>query len=121
MKQIVFMKHLSSFETTSEEQDGQLDEARLNALYNDLAIVFEKRGIKLEAYEAAPFPIEKLSIRRCEDCRQLMVNRDMNPAKFDGCDHFGDLDMLCLDGGTYEGRELCEDCLPVTHRWGHFS
>lgn len=121
MKQVVLLKHLSFFETTAADAEARLDERNLKVLYDELKTVFDKHGMKLAFYETAQFPMEKLSIQHCEECSQLMVNRDLNPAKFGGSDHFLDQDDLILDGGTYKGRNLCEECLPVSHRWGHFS
>jgi len=50
-----------------------------------------------------------------------MVNRDQNPTKFDNNVLYQDLTWVVLEGGTHEGKSLCEECLPTNHRWGHFS
>ncbi|MEH6737427.1 MAG: hypothetical protein V7695_02625 [Sulfitobacter sp.] len=121
MKQIVFLKHLSLFETTTDEMEDRLDECRLRALYDDLGVVFEKHGIDLKSYEVSSLPMQKMSIQYCNVCNQLMVNRDLNPTKFGTDVIYAEHNELCLDGGTHEGKNLCEECLPVLHRWGHFS
>ena len=121
MKHVVFLKYLSLFETTTDEMEDRLDESNLKALYDELQTVFNKHGISLKSYEASSFPMKKMAIQHCKECNQLMVNRDLNPTKFGGSAHYLDQDELCLDGGTYEGKDLCEECLPVSHRWGHFS
>lgn len=121
MKQVVFLKHLSLFETTTDDMEDRLDERRLKALYDDLQAVFEKHEISLKSYEVSSLPMEKLSIQHCRECNQLMINRDLNPTKFGGGADYLDHDELCLDGGTHEGKNLCAECLPVSHRWGHFA
>lgn len=118
MRYMTFMKHVSMLETTTE--DG-LDDEKMERLFDDLKVVFKKYNVTLSHCEAAPFPMAKFSMTRCEDCSQLMINRDKNPMKFGPSDHFNDSDSLCFDGGTHSGRELCEDCLPTSHRWGHFA
>ena len=121
MRQVMFMKHLSVFETATEDIVSKFDDEKMERLFNELKTVFSKYDIKLSHYEATFLPMKKLSMCRCEDCSQLMINRDINPTKFGGSDHFEDCDSLCLDGGTHDGSELCEECLPINHRWGHFS
>lgn len=121
MKQIVFLKHLSLFETATDKVDTKLDENNLKALFDDLQGVYQKHGIRLKSYEVARFPMDKLSIQYCQECGQLMIDRDANPMKFAGSEYFADQNQICLDGGMYNGKKLCEECLPVSHRWGHFS
>jgi hypothetical protein len=121
MKQIVFLKHLSLFETTTDDMEDRFNEFTLKALYDDLRVVFEKHGIDLKSYEASSLPMEKMSIQHCNVCNQLMVKRDLNPTKFGTDVSYAEYDELWLDGGTHEGKNLCEECLPVSHRWGHFS
>ncbi|WP_299615763.1 hypothetical protein [uncultured Tateyamaria sp.] len=121
MRYMTFMKHLSMFETTTEEVEDGLNDEKMERLFDELKAVFSKYNVTLSHWEAAPFPMAKLSMTRCEECSQLMINRDKNPTKFGPSDHFEDSDSLCLDGGTNNGRELCEECLPTSHRWGHFS
>ena len=32
-----------------------------------------------------------------------------------------DYNFVVWDGGTYKGKELCMECLPIEHRWGYSS
>jgi hypothetical protein len=50
-----------------------------------------------------------------------MVNRDKNPAGFSDNELAIEIDHVIYDGGEHEGKKLCEECLPYTHRWGHHS
>lgn len=121
MKQIAIRKHFSFFKTNSEEvQSGSFDD-NLEKLDEELRAVFSKYGLQMVETETRFLPIQKLSIFHCEKCDHLMVNRDMNPTKFDAGGLYDDLTWVILDGGTHEGENLCEECLPLSHRWGHYS
>ncbi|MEW8036298.1 MAG: hypothetical protein AB2554_04460 [Candidatus Thiodiazotropha sp.] len=121
MKHIAIRKHYSYFATDSEAiEDGAFDE-KMERLDEDIGALLEKYGLTPLQHETRFIPTEKMSLCHCAQCGNLMINRDKNPARFDGDELYSDLAFIVLDGGSYEGRELCEECLPVTHRWGHFS
>ncbi len=121
MKQIAIRKHYSCFETTSDEVHDDSFGGNLDKLDEELRSVFKKYGLKMLESETRFLPLQKLSVFNCEECNHLMINRDMNPTKFDDGDLYSDLNWVVHDGGTHDGKNLCEECLPVTHRWGHYS
>lgn len=122
MKQIAIRKYYSFFNIETNEIESDSFDEKMELLDADLKAVFYKHGIEMSGSETRFLPIEKLSIFKCENCNQLMVNRDRNPMKFEsnGIDN-SDLDWVILDGGSHEGKNLCEECLPLLHRWGHYS
>ncbi|WP_018417401.1 hypothetical protein [Teredinibacter turnerae] len=121
MKQVAIRKHYSYFKTDSAEIDSCSFDENLERLDEELRSVFKKYGLEMVETETRFLPINKLSIHHCEKCNHLMVNRDENPTKFDDKELFQDLTWVVLDGGSHEGQNLCEECLPITHRWGHYS
>ena len=94
-------------------------------LDGELRTLFEKYGLKFINQDTRFVSLVKMSATQCSRCNNLMINRDKNPARFSGDSLWSDLesDYNCViwDGGTYEGAELCMDCLPKEHRWGYFS
>lgn len=121
MEQIAIRKHFSYFKTTSEEIDNSVFDERLEHLDAELKDLFKKYGVDLIESETLFLPIKKLSIYHCEQCGHLMVNRDQNPTRFDNNELYDNLEYVVFNGGTHDGKNLCEECLPPTHRWGHNS
>ncbi len=121
MKQLAIRKHYSCFSTNSSEIDECLFDEKMAQLDEELRVIFKKYGLSLLQHETRFIPFKKMSLCYCEECNQLMINRDKNPCRFDGDWLYSDLRFVVLDGGTHEGKELCEECLPLSHRWGHFS
>ncbi len=121
MKQIAIWKHYSCFTTSSEEIENCSFDEKLEQLDEELRTVYEKYGLSMLQHEGRFIPLEKMAAGYCEKCGSLMINRDKNPARFDGDPLYSDLAYIVLDGGNYEGQQLCEECLPIEHRWGHFS
>ncbi|GAB1256707.1 hypothetical protein NBRC116494_12090 [Aurantivibrio plasticivorans] len=125
MKQFAIRRLYSYFEVSSEEiESGAFDE-KLEALDDELRTLLEKYGLTHLGQDTRFIPQQKMSARKCENCENLMINRDKNPARFDKEELWIDLDTdfngFLLDGGTHEGKELCMECLPIEHRWGYFS
>ncbi|WNO10060.1 hypothetical protein [Teredinibacter sp. KSP-S5-2] len=125
MKQFALRRLYSYFETDSQDiESGSFDE-KLEALDEELKALLEKYDLKLLSQDTRFIPLEKLSARKCEQCDNLMINRDKNPARFDKEDMWIDLDTdyngIIWDGGTHEDQELCMECLPIEHRWGYYS
>ena len=121
MKQIAIKKTYSYFSTSSEEIENCAFDKKLEQLNKELKSVFSKYGLTLAEHETVFIPQSKMSLFHCENCNHLMINRDLNPARFDNSECFNDLTLVIRDGGTHEGKNLCEECLPTSHRWGHFS
>ena len=121
MKHIAINKHFSYFELTSQEVDECSFDEKLDNLNKEMNVLFKKYGLTMVEHETRFIPKGKMSLFHCEKCNHLMINRDLNPAKFDNSELYNDLTFVVLDGGTHEGKNLCEECLPITHRWGHFS
>lgn len=118
MKQIVVRKGFSYFYTNSEEIDSGAIDEKLSALEIELEQVFQKFGfIKASGYTSF-YGLEKYSVTNCVDCGSLMVNRDKNPAGFGVNELNTELEFVFRDGGNFNGKELCDECLPSTHRWG---
>jgi hypothetical protein len=125
MKQYAIRRLYSYFEVSSEEiENGSFDE-KLEEVDAELRAVLEKHGLKNLSQDTRFIPQAKMSARQCENCENLMINRDENPARFNKEDLWIDLDTdyngIIWDGGTHEGKELCMECLPFQHRWGYFS
>lgn len=121
MKQIAIRKNYSYFKTDSDEiQNGSFDD-KLEKLDEELRPLFKKYGLEMVESETRFLPTQKLAVFHCEQCDHLMINRDINPTKFDCDGLYDDLTWVVFDGGTHEGKNLCEECLPLTHRWGHYS
>lgn len=121
MEQIAVTRHLSYFKTNSDEIDKGDFDKKMENLVEELKEVFKKHGLEMVQSLTSFLPIQKLSIYHCEQCGNLMVNRDQNPIKFDDNEISHDLSWVILDGGTHEGKNLCQECLPLTHRWGKYS
>ncbi len=120
MRQVAIRKHYSFFKTSSEEIENCSFDAKMEQLDEELKAVFNKYGLEMAETETCFLPLQKLSIYHCEKCNHLMVNREQNPTKFDDNELYRDLNWVVLDGGTHDGKNLCEQCLPTTHRWGHY-
>ncbi|PLX97548.1 MAG: hypothetical protein C0622_12800 [Desulfuromonas sp.] len=121
MKQLAVKKIFSYFVATSEEIEANAHDEKLEEFDNELKQLTQKFGIQLACSHTAFFGIEKYAITNCSKCGQLMINRDKNPTGFDGIELTAELEYVIHDGGEYDGRVLCEDCLPLTHRWGYHS
>lgn len=115
----------SYFETTSQEIEDCTFDNKLELLDDELKILLEKYGLKLISQDMRFLPLQKMSAKKCDNCENLMINRNKNPTRFDKDNLWIDLDtdynFVILDGGTHEGKELCMECLPIEHRWGYFS
>jgi hypothetical protein len=117
MKYLGLSKIFSYYEVTSEELDDDALEQRFDNFRKELVELFDKHGVKFADSYTAFYGMEKYSICNCQKCNQLMLNRDKNPAGFS--EHPSDeTGLVVYDGGESEGRILCEECLPATHRWG---
>ena len=121
MKQIAIKKHFSYFTTDSSEIEECVFDERMEKLNEELRELLNKYDVTLLEHETCFIPMDKMSLCYCDKCNNLMINRDKNPARFDGNKSYSDLTFVILDGGTHNDMDLCEECLPITHRWGHFS
>lgn len=121
MKQIAIRKHYSYFLTDSNEIEGNVIDAEMDQFDVELRVLLEKYNLALIHHETRFIPMDKMSVCHCSKCNNWMINRDKNPTGFDERETFNDLEYVIYDGGTYEDKELCEECLPISHRWGHFS
>jgi hypothetical protein len=121
MKHIAIWKYFSCFETNSEEIEACVFDEKMERLESEVRALLEKYDLKLLAQEGRFIPMSKMSTCYCESCGHLMINRDKNPARFDGSPLYADLEFVIRDGGIHEGQTLCQECLPVSHRWGLFS
>ncbi|MCX4030521.1 hypothetical protein H0A36_26975 [Endozoicomonas sp. SM1973] len=117
------MKHLqpTKFWITKITSEHDIDYDAVDSLREELRPIIEKHGFNLSLTETFSLGLEKLSITSCEKCEQLFVNRDFNPCGLDKDYVPEDIDVIIYDGGTFEGKQLCELCLPHSHRWGHSS
>ena len=121
MKQIAIQRIFSYFYTDSEEIEACVFDEKLTALDQEIKTLLKKYGFEKGETGTSFFGLEKYSICNCENCQQLMVNRDKNPAGFSGNELAYEIDLIIYDGGECNGKVLCEECLPVTHRWGRHS
>ena len=125
MKRYAIRRLYSYFETTEKEiEEGEFD-TKLGRLDDEIKKLFEKYDLNYISQDMRFINLKKMSVGKCDQCKNLMLNRDKNPARFNKEDLWIDLDcdynFVIWDGGTYEGKDLCMECLPVEHRWGYFS
>ena len=125
MKRYAIQRLYSYFETTEKEiEEGEFD-TKLERLDDEIKKLFEKYDLNYISQDMRFINLKKMSVGKCDQCKNLMLNRDKNPARFNKEDLWIDLDcdynFVIWDGGTYEGKDLCMECLPVEHRWGYFS
>ena len=125
MKRYAIQRLYSYFETTEKEiEEGEFD-TKLEMLDDEIKKLFEKYDLNYISQDMRFINLKKMSVGKCDQCKNLMLNRDKNPARFNKEDLWIDLDcdynFVIWDGGTYEGKDLCMECLPVEHRWGYFS
>ena len=121
MKHIAIGKIFTSFVTTTKEMDGDGYDKRLGSFYTEFRTLCEKHDIDFADSYISLLGMDKYAIRSCDNCNKLMLNRDKNPMGFGEEAHNSELNWVVLDGGENEGKILCEDCLPSTHRWGQSS
>ncbi len=121
MKHIAIQKIFSYFFTSQKEVQNDACGEKIDKFYDDLRELCKKHDIQLSESYTSFYGMEKFSIQECEQCKKIMLNRDKNPAGFDEYEATQELNWVVLDGGEFEGRILCEECLPVSHRWGHSS
>ncbi len=118
MKHIAIGKIFTSFFTTTEEMDGDGYDKRLGSFYTEFRALCKKHNIDFADSYMSLLGMEKYAIHSCDSCNKLMLNRDKNPTGFGEEAHNSELNWVVMDGGEHEGKLLCEDCLPSTHRWG---
>ena len=125
MKQFAIRRMYSYFETTTDDIEKCIFDEKLEELDKEMKDLLEKYGLKLIAHDTRFIPLQKLSVLKCTKCDNLMINRDKNPAGFGSSELWSDfnseINRVIQDGGIHEGKELCTECLPISHRWGYFS
>ena len=125
MKKFAIRRMYSYFETTSQEIEDCTFDNKLELLDDELKTILAKYGLKFISQDMRFLPLQKMSAKKCDNCENLMINRNKNPTRFNKDNLWIDLDtdynFVILDGGTHEGKELCMECLPIEHRWGYFS
>ncbi|TEU26115.1 hypothetical protein [Alkanindiges illinoisensis] len=125
MKKFAIRRMYSYFETTTQEVEDCTFDKKLELLDEELKILLAKYGLKFISHDIRFIALEKMSAKKCDNCDNLMINRDKNPTRFNKDNFWIDLDtdynFVIFDGGNYEDKELCMECLPIEHRWGYFS
>lgn len=125
MKHYAIHRIYLRYDTTSDDIDACLSDERMAAFDAELKILASKYALHLESQDTRHLNATKMSVCECAGCGTLMINRDKNPAGFDGdnlwLDAAMDIGAPLVNGGSHEGRDLCIECLPVEHRWGFFS
>ena len=58
-------------------QSQSIEDARFDALLEDLKGVAERHGVTLDDHQSMQLPGAEYSIRACDQCRHLTVNRDL--------------------------------------------
>ena len=117
------MKHLQPTKLWLRKyrDEHDIDTDAIDALMDEINPILEKHGFMSSMSETFSIGIVKNSIYECEDCGQIFVNRDENPAGLDKDYLPEDINIIIYDGGSHDGKQICELCLPHTHRWGHSS
>jgi hypothetical protein len=121
MKEIAIRKTLSYFFTDSEEIKSCAFDEKLEKLHEEMVLLFEKYDISMGDTCTHFVGMEKFSICNCDSCGNLMMNRDKNPNGFGNDEIYCDYNYAVIDGGEHEAKILCEECLPIVHRWGLHS
>lgn len=125
MKKYALRRLYSYFETTTEDIDENKFDEKLEQLDEELKVLLEKYGLNYISQDMRYINLQKMSVGQCNQCKNLMLNRDKNPARFNKEDLWIDLDCdyncVIWEGGTHNGKDLCMECLPIEHRWGYFS
>lgn len=125
MKRYAIRRLYSYFETTEDEITSNVFDEKLDFLDKEIKLLLEKYGLKYISQDMRFIASHKMSVIQCNQCENLMLNRDKNPMRFNKEQLWIDLDtdynFVIWDGGTYEGKELCMECLPIEHRWGYSS
>lgn len=123
MKQFAIKRLYSYFETTSQEIKDDIFDEKIAAFDEELRALLEKYDLRYICDDTRFITAQQMSVQKCEQCNNLMLNRDKNSMRFNKEDLWIDLDtdynFIIWDGGSYEDRELCMDCLPIGHRWGY--
>lgn len=103
----------------SQEKDDEDLEETLDEMSDEIEKVFQKYNIEYRYYELMMIDSNRYSIGKCEECGNFMVNRDKNPA---GIEEYLECYFECVyDGGESNNQLLCENCLPLEHRWSSKS
>jgi len=107
-----YISHIT-FNGLIEHSTKELDSKTIELLSRDIQKILGKYGISYQGYEMLTLNKNKYSITECEKCKNLMINRNENPIGIEEECFFGTLH----NGGSVEGKQLCEMCLPDDHRW----
>jgi hypothetical protein len=125
MKTFAIRRTYSYIEINSSEVNEDSFDQKLEELDSDIKTLHDNHGVNFICTDTRFISSDKMSVRVCESCQNLMINRDKNPAGFDSDslwkDAVQDTTLFILNGGTHAGKELCMECLPPSHRWGLFS
>ena len=106
-----------TFTDSDEIQSNSLDQ-KFEKLNQEMAELLKKYGFELAESCTSFHGVEKFSIENCQSCGRIMINRDKNPFGFGTDTHMHDIKEAIYNGGTIKDKNLCEECLPTTHRWG---
>lgn len=101
----------------SDEHD--IDATAMDILFEAIRLIVEEHGFNMSQYDTISLGMKKFAIAECSKCGVLALNRDVNPSGFDQDYAFDCMDLVVVDGGTFNGDHLCGERLPTAHRWGH--
>lgn len=121
MKQIAIKRTFSFYFTNSDETNSGVLDQKYEKLHHEMIELFEKYDVQMAESCTSYYGVEKYSIEHCESCQKLMINRDKNPAGFGNSEFVEDAKFTIINGGILDGKNLCEECLPINHRWGLHS
>ena len=125
MKAFAIKRAYGFLEIDALDKESEDLQERIEGLDRAIKDLHEAHGFRYICGDTRFISSEKMSVRLCESCQNLMINRDKNPAGFDQSEFWRDATLdstvFISNGGTLEGKELCGECLPSEHRWGLFS
>ncbi len=101
---LISVAYLVEIEENKEDQS----EFITNQLSNDKAMEFGNKQLLLKWNETSSRVLDAdiMNCGTCENCGCWVTDREKDEPIF-GLD----------DGATYNGKLLCDECLPPNHRW----
>ena len=93
MKRYAIRRLYSYFETTEDEITSNVFDEKLDSLDKEIKLLLEKYGLKYISQDMRFIASHKMSVIQCNQCENLMLNRDKNHLKLL---LLGSVDICCI-------------------------